>query len=77
MISDTLTEILVGLGFPESDINADARLRGDLELDSTETVEVSLELKRRLGVDVKLESDQDLTFREVCEKVAEQLPARA
>jgi acyl carrier protein len=37
----------------------------DLQLDSTETVEISLGLKRRLGVNIKLESRKDITLAEV------------
>ena len=67
----TLRSILFELGIPEDDLRDDATLRGDLELDSTEAVEVTLELKRRLGVAVKLESDADLTLRQVCRLVEE------
>ncbi|MGG6265208.1 acyl carrier protein [Leptolyngbya sp. AN03gr2] len=69
MIMDTLTAILTELGITKSEISDSAFLRKDLQLDSTETVQISLELKRRLDVNVKLESRQDLTLAQVCEKV--------
>jgi len=61
-----LKAILVDMGIEEEKIAPTASLRNDLKLDSTETVDVSLELKRRLGVDVKLESKQELTVDDVC-----------
>jgi acyl carrier protein len=50
-------------------IHQDALLREDLQLDSTETVEIALGLKRKLGINVKLESRQDMTLAEVCNRV--------
>jgi acyl carrier protein len=74
---DTLRSILFALGIPEEDLRDGATLRGDLELDSTETVEVTLELKRRLDVAIKLESDADLTLAEVCAEVERRLAGSA
>ncbi|MEM0943843.1 MAG: TRAP transporter small permease subunit, partial [Pseudomonadota bacterium] len=45
------------LGLAES-LDGDTLLYKDLQLDSTETVEVALGVKRKLGVSVKLESRQ-------------------
>jgi acyl carrier protein len=73
MAMDTLTEILLELGITKSEISESAFLRKDLQLDSTETVQISLELKRRLDVNVKLESRQDLTLGQVCEKIDQAL----
>jgi acyl carrier protein len=67
---DTLREVLVELGLDPEEVTAGARLRGDLDLDSTEIVQMELELRRRLGVEVKLESDRDHTVGEVAELVA-------
>jgi len=69
MIFTTLKAILIDLGIDESSLQEEAHLRKDLELDSTETVEIALELKRRLGVEIKLESRQDPTLAEVCSLV--------
>jgi acyl carrier protein len=66
---DTLKAILIDLGIPEELIHQDALLREDLQLDSTETVEISLALKRQLGVYVKLEGRQDITLTQLCNKV--------
>ena len=66
MIYATLKIILLDLGMNEDDLHEDTHLRKDLELDSTETVEIALELKRLLGVEIKLESRQDPTLAEVC-----------
>ncbi len=43
---DALKAILIDLGIPEESIHQDALLREDLQLDSTETVEIALGLKR-------------------------------
>ena len=66
---DALKAILIDLGIPEELIHQDALLREDLQLDSTETVEISLALKRQLGVSVKLEGRQDITLAQVCNRV--------
>lgn len=68
-VGRAVLEILVELGIEADDVTPGARLRGDLELDSTETVEVTLELKRRLDVDVQLESGEDITVDGVCARV--------
>ena len=68
-VMDTLKVILTDLGIPEELIHQDALLREDLQLDSTETVEISLALKRQLGVNVKLEGRQDMTLAQLCNRV--------
>ena len=50
---DTLRGILVDLGIPEELLHQDTLLRQDLQLDSTDTVEIALGLKRQLRVNVK------------------------
>jgi acyl carrier protein len=65
----TLVEILGELGIDPADVVDGAHLTGDLELDSTEMVDISLELRRRLGVVVRLEAHHDLTIVQVCELV--------
>lgn len=69
MIFSTLKNILINLGMDESALHEETHLRKDLELDSTETIEIALELKRQLGVEIKLESRQDQTLAEVCAMV--------
>lgn len=69
MIFTVLKNILIDLGMDESALHDTTHLRKDLELDSTETVEISLELKRQLGVDIKLTSREDPTLAEICTMV--------
>ena len=71
-----LQEILKDLGIPKDLIRANALIYRDLQLDSTEIVEISLALKRKLGVKVKLESRQDKTLAEVCETIASAITQR-
>ncbi|MBE9201703.1 MULTISPECIES: acyl carrier protein [unclassified Nodularia (in: cyanobacteria)] len=61
-----LEDILKDLGIPEDMICPNALINQDLQLDSTEIVEVSLALKRKLGIKVKLETRQDKTLTEIC-----------
>ena len=61
-----LEDILKNLGIPEELIQPDALLHRDLQLDSTETIEISLALKRRLEIKVKLETRQNKSLAEVC-----------
>ncbi|MBE8987824.1 acyl carrier protein [Nostoc sp. LEGE 12450] len=68
---DTLKSILLNLGIPEDSISEDTLLHKDLQLDSVEAVEIALGLKRILGVNVKLESRQDMTLAQVCNRVKE------
>ena len=66
---DVLKEILADLGISAESLSGDTLLYEDLQLDSTEAVQVSLGLKRRLGVSVKLESRQDVTLTQVCDLI--------
>lgn len=66
---DTLQAILAELGIPKESLHNDTRLHEDLQLDSTEIVEIALRLKRQLGVSVKLESRQDMTLAQVCHQI--------
>lgn len=61
-----LEDILKILGIPAELISPNALLHRDLQLDSTETIEISLALKHRLGIKVKLEARQDKSLAEVC-----------
>jgi acyl carrier protein len=64
-VRDALVAALTDLGIDPQDVTDGARLSGDLELDSTETVQVALELTRYSGVKVKLEAKQDLSVADV------------
>jgi acyl carrier protein len=68
-VMDTLKSILIDLGIPEELLDEDTLLHKDLQLDSVETVEIALGLKRKLGVNVKLETRQDITIAQVCNTV--------
>jgi acyl carrier protein len=72
---DTLKEILVTLGIPEEIIQEDTLLHEHLGLDSVETVQLSLELKRRLSIDLKLGTRQDITLAEICQLATAVSPA--
>lgn len=69
MINTTLKDILLDLGFSEQELTENALIRKDLQLDSTETVDISLGIKRRVGVSIKLESRQDQTLAQVSELI--------
>jgi acyl carrier protein len=75
MTLETVRKAIAALGIPEEEITPAARLRGELELDSTELVEVSLELKRQLGVEVTLELADDMTVADVTRTVDEAIAA--
>ena len=77
MVMDTLKDILIEMGISEDLLTADALLKKDLQLDSTETVEISLALKRRLGVNVKIESRKDTTLDQLCEMINQATTATA
>jgi acyl carrier protein len=76
-VADALARSLGELGIEAEEIGAEVRLREDLGLDSMEMVQVSLDLTRRLGVRVRLDTSENGTFRDACEAVARQAsPAR-
>lgn len=68
--TDTLQAILVDLGIPAEMLRADTLLHEHLGLDSVETVKLSLELKRKLRIDLKLGTRNDITLAEIC-RIAE------
>lgn len=72
---DRLKIILLDLGIPDELIRSDAWLVQDLQIDSAEVVEISLALKRQLGINVKLESKRDRTLEELCRVVEAMLHA--
>ena len=66
MTFDTVKKSLLDLGIDEELITENAYLHKDLELDSTETIQIALDVKRIYDVTIKLESRKDLTVGEVC-----------
>jgi len=73
---EIVIEILTGLGIAPESVTDDARLRADLELDSTEIVEVELEIKRRIGVDVTVSRPADQSVAELCQAVMDAASAQ-
>lgn len=69
MIDSALKEVLIELGFADEELTDTASIRQDLQLDSTETVDISLGLKRRLGINIKLESRQDMTLAQISDQI--------
>jgi acyl carrier protein len=69
MIDPALKDVLIELGFADEELTDTTSIRQDLQLDSTETVDISLGLKRRLGINIKLESRQDMTLAQVSDQI--------
>jgi salicylate synthase len=72
-IRAALTTALADLGIAADEVRDEATLRGDLELDSTETVQIALELTRHLGVKVSLSGKGDPPVTELVDLVVEQV----
>ena len=77
MIRDAVVAVVMELGISREEIADDAHLQSDLELDSTEVVQIALEMKRRFEVDLKLGDGDDHTIAEVCRLVEERLQERS
>lgn len=65
-VMDTLRAILEELGIPKESLREDTLLYEQLGIDSVEVIQLSLELKRRLGIDVKIGTRNDMTLAEIC-----------
>lgn len=76
-IMDTVKAILIDLGIPDESLDDDTLLYGHLQLDSVEIVKLVLELKRRLGIELKLGSRQDMTLAQICQLAEGNLSARS
>jgi acyl carrier protein len=76
-VMDTLKAILVGLGIPEHTIREDTLIHAHLGLDSVETVKLSLELKRKLNIDLKLGTRNDITLADICRIAESAVPAQS
>jgi acyl carrier protein len=68
-VTKAIAEILSDLGVEPQAIRDDATLGDGLELDSTDAVEVSLGLKRRFGVEVKIQVKGDHTVADLRDAV--------
>ncbi|PEA54758.1 acyl carrier protein [Bacillus pseudomycoides] len=64
---ELIKNILIDLGIEENVIHPDAYLRGDLEVDSAETVGISLELKKQFDIEFNFEARQDMKLSDLCE----------
>ena len=67
---NVLMDILDELGIPADRLKPNSFLYEDLQLDSTEIIEVSVALKQKFGVKIKLETRQDKTLSEVCNLIS-------
>jgi len=68
---------LSGLGIDADEVTDTATLHGDLELDSTETVQVALDLTRHLGTKITLSGLGELPVAELVAAVLAQARDRA
>lgn len=68
-VLEVVTDLLVKLGVEPELVTGTAVLGRDLELDSTDAVEVALELKRRFGVTVKVQVKGSETVEDLTELV--------
>ncbi|MFQ4144467.1 acyl carrier protein [Chlorogloeopsis sp. ULAP02] len=74
-IMNTLKAILIDLGVAEELLHESTYLQSNLQIDSMEIVEIALGLKRKLGVNLKLQSRHDITLSELCNLVAASMAA--
>ncbi|MEM8721260.1 MAG: acyl carrier protein [Cyanobacteria bacterium P01_G01_bin.39] len=73
---DQLKAILVDLGIPRESLHDRTLLHQDLQLDSTEMVEIVLGLKQKLGINLKLGGRQDLTLTQLCDRIESEMLAQ-
>lgn len=66
MTIDTVRAAIASLGIEPETVVPTAGLREDLGLDSTELVEVSLDLAARLGTDARFDLSGEMTVTDVC-----------
>ena len=73
MIREVISQFLVNeLGLDEKDFNDSTTIKGNLGLDSTETVMLALELKKKFKIDYEFQKD-DITISELCEQISNQI----
>lgn len=70
MSLDHVREILGVLGVEAGGLQPDCRLRSDLALDSTETTELELELRRRFNVRIDLWDKYDYSLEELASRIS-------
>jgi len=72
---ETLKEILMDLGIPQEELHPETLLYRHLGLDSVETVKLALEVKRKLHIDLKLGTRNDITLSEICNMTVTSSPS--
>ena len=75
-VMDRLKVILVDLGVPKESLHDRTLLHRDLQLDSTEMVEIVLALKQKLGISLKLGGRQDMTLAQLCDRIEKEMLAQ-
>lgn len=77
MVYDVLKDALVNqLGIDPSLINPEIFIEKDLQLDSTETVIMALEIKKRYGVNFKF-PETDISLSNICHIVDELIKTKS
>jgi acyl carrier protein len=76
-VTKAITEILCELGIESTAISDSVTLGDELELDSTDAVEVSLGLKRRFRVEVKVQVKGDHTVADLRDAVVAAIQEQA
>lgn len=76
-VTKAITEILCELGIESTAISDSVTLGDELELDSTDAVEVSLGLKRRFRVEVKVQVKGDQTVADLRDAVVAAIQEQA
>lgn len=73
MVFETIKNALVKkLGLEPEIVTKNAFIEKDLELDSTENVIISLELKKKYGIDYVF-SKEDISLGDICKKVEQMI----
>ena len=75
-VMNRLKVILVDLGVPKESLHDRTLLHRDLQLDSTEMVEIVLALKQKLGISLKLGGRQDMTLAQLCDRIEKEMLAQ-
>jgi acyl carrier protein len=66
---EKLRSIIIQIGVDGRKVVDSAKIFSDMELDSTESVDLSLEINRNFGVKVKLSTKEDLTLQALAELI--------
>jgi acyl carrier protein len=68
---------LSDLGIPAANIHPQAKVQSDLRLDSTEAVQIALDLKKAFDLSVKIDFSADPTLAEIADLVQANLTSKA